>query len=276
MFQSFSRFAFASAVSLLAVLAASTIGCAAESADDVSEGAEAIVGGTVARPNAWPGTVAVYYGRLQGCGGSLVASSWVVTAAHCIDTGSLGGITEIVIGRQKLSSDDGETRTIDRVIRHEGFNQNLDNDIALLHLSTPSTYPTVSLVTAGEAAAAAAAGASVTVVGWGDTKENGHASDVLRQVSLPVISKAKCTSYAEYENVTDNQICAAKAGKDSCQGDSGGPLFQTVGGHKVQVGLVSWGIGCARPNEPGVYTRLGKYLDWMSVKSDGAIGATAS
>jgi trypsin len=258
---------------VLTVLAATTIGCAADSTEDVSEGADEIVGGTVAKPNAWPGTVAVYYGSLQGCGGSLVDASWVVTAAHCIDTGPVGGITKIVIGRQKLSSSAGETRTVDRVIRHEGFNENLDNDIALLHLATPSTYPTVNLVSEDAAASAAAAGASVTVVGWGDTSENGRASDVLRQVSLPVISKAKCTSYDQYQNVTDNQICAAKAGKDSCQGDSGGPLFQTISGRKVQVGLVSWGIGCAQPNEPGVYTRLGRYLGWMHENSAGAIGA---
>jgi secreted trypsin-like serine protease len=267
-------------LALLAVLLlGGAMGCSEDVSEDVDESSDEIVGGTEARPGAWPGAVAVYYGSQQGCGGSLVADSWVVTAAHCIDTSSpAGGVSKVVIGRHRLSTTLGETRTVDRVIRHEGFNQSMDNDLALLHLSSPSQLPKAPLVR-GAQAGAVVAGANVTVVGWGDTSEGGSQSDVLRQVSIPVVANAKCAGYESYEYVTANQICAGQVRvgkKDSCQGDSGGPLFMSIRGERVQVGLVSWGIGCARPKAPGVYTRLANYLDWMRDKSGGAIGGTAN
>jgi secreted trypsin-like serine protease len=273
MVQTCTRLAF------LVVLLGSAIGCSEAVSEDVDESNDEIVGGTEARQGAWPGAVAVYYGSQQGCGGSLVADSWVVTAAHCIDTSSaVGGVSKVVIGRHRLSTAVGETRTVDRVVRHEGFNDNMDNDIALLHLSTPSRLPKAQLVRDTQVGAVVA-GANVTVVGWGVTSENGSQSDVLRQVSVPVIANTKCVTYSSYEDVTANQICAGlvrAGGKDSCQGDSGGPLFMSINGERVQVGLVSWGIGCARPKAPGIYTRVGNYLGWMREKSGGAIGGSAS
>ena len=65
--------------------------------------------------------------------------------------------------------------------------------------------------------------------------------------------------------VTDQTICAGEmaGGKDACQGDSGGPLFVSSQGRFVQVGLVSWGEGCARPKLPTVYTRVATHMDWI-------------
>jgi serine protease len=258
------------------VLGGGALGCAAESADAemVDESADEIVGGTEARANAWPGTVALYFGSQQGCGGSLVADSWVVTAAHCLDPRlANGGITRVVIGKLRLSATGGESRTVDRALRHEGYTGNMDNDIALLHLSTPSRLPKASLASSLQAERVVG-GARVTVVGWGDTAERGESSDILRQVSVPVIANTKCTTFESYEDVTQNMICAgvSRGGKDSCQGDSGGPLFMNFNGRYAQVGIVSWGIGCARASAPGVYTRLGNYLEWMRTKTNGAVG----
>jgi trypsin len=261
-----------SRVALLFVFLGGALGCAEPEEEVTDESSDEIVGGSEAREGAWPGAVAIYFGSQQGCGGTLVADSWVVTAAHCIGSGPTGGISKVVIGRHRLTGSGGESRTIDRAIKHERFGSNLDNDIALLHLTSPSRLPKAKLVASSEAPSVVA-GVNVTVVGWGDTSEDGKQSDVLRQVTVPVISNSRCTTYDSYEDVTSNQICAgqARGGKDSCQGDSGGPLFQRIGGRNVQVGVVSWGIGCARPNAPGVYTRLGNYLSWLRQTSGGAI-----
>merc|ERR1719334_917554 len=74
--------------------------------------------------------------------------------------------------------------------------------------------------------------------------------------------------------ITSNMICAKRSGKDSCQGDSGGPLVSSNGGDGVtagqnyeQVGVVSWGYGCAHPSYPGVYARTTTQLDWIKSKT---------
>jgi secreted trypsin-like serine protease len=261
----------------LALLAASLLAVACgQPVDDVVEtSAHSIVGGQEADEGAWPGTVALYMGSRQGCGGALVADSWVLTAGHCVSpTSPTGGVAKVVIGRHRLSTSEGETRTVDGVYRHDGFNWNMDNDIALLHLSQPSSAPKAKIVTA-EQAAAIVEGAVTTAVGWGNTSQGGLSSDVLRQVSVPVISNEQCKTYPRYNTVTDNMICAGypEGQKDACQGDSGSPLFMEVDGEKVVVGLVSWGIGCARPNAPGVYTRVSNYLDWLAEKSNNEVAA---
>lgn len=261
----------------LALIAASlvAVACSQPVDDEVETSSHSIVGGEEAEVGAWPGTVALYKGGTRpSCGGALVADSWVLTAGHCVSTYSAtGGVTKVVIGRHRLSTEEGESRTVDAVYRHEGY-RNLDNDIALLHLSQPSSAPKAKLVTA-EQVAAIVEGAMTTAVGWGNTREGGSPSDVLRQVDVPVISNAQCKTYPRYNTVTDNMICAGypNGQKDACQGDSGSPLFMEIDGEKVVIGLVSWGIGCARANAPGVYTRVGNYLDWLAEKSNNEIDA---
>lgn len=259
-------------------LATSVVGCAGRDDDDADFASEeqAIVGGVEARPGAWSGTVALYKGGSRpSCGGTLVAPEWVLTAGHCVTTGSVtGGFTRVVIDRHRLSSTVGETRTVSRAIRHPAFNRStLDNDIALLRLTTPSLAPTATLIHSSQLDAIVA-NASTTAVGWGATSQGGSGSDVLRQVSVPVIPNATCRTMPQYGRVTGNMICAGyrQGTMDACQGDSGGPLFIPIAGKFVEIGLTSWGIGCARPNAPGVYTRLSNYLEWLHQTTDGAVG----
>lgn len=267
---------FALATLALSVLALSAVACTQSTDEAVSASESAIVGGTEAEPGAWAGAVALYKGGSRpSCGGSLIADSWVLTAGHCVTpTSATGGVSSIAIGRHKLSdTTTGETRTVDRAIRHAGY-ANLDNDLALLHLSEPSSLPKAKLVSAAQLVAIIE-GADTTVVGWGRTAEGGGpVADALRQVTVPVISNDVCKAFPRYDRVTPNMICAGfTTGQfDSCQGDSGGPLYMNINDEKVQVGLVSWGIGCARPNAPGVYTRVGNYLSWIFENTEGAAG----
>lgn len=280
MFQNLTRYFMVGAT--LTVFACSQAACTQDTGEDleqVSETNDPIVGGKVSVDGAWPGAVAVYKSGYQACGGTLVAPSWVITAAHCVTASSAtGGFSKIVIGTNKLTGSGGETRSVDRAFRHERYSSSAqDNDIALIHLSTPSTKPVAKIISSAQLSQVTA-GATTTVVGWGTMSEGGYTSNDLREVDVPIIADSTCRSYSGYSRVTANMICAGytQGGKDSCQGDSGGPLFQKIDGQNVQIGIVSWGLGCARARSPGVYTRIGNYLSWLKTNTQGAVDPDAA
>ena len=125
-------------------------------------------------------------------------------------------------------------------------------------------------------------GQRATVIGWGATSSGGAGSSVLRHVALPLISNQTCRlSYGIFLGaISDRMLCAGvpQGGIDSCQGDSGGPLVvqdSTVGTWR-QVGVVSWGRGCAAPNYYGVYARLPQLSSWIATKIAGVAPPTAT
>lgn len=110
-------------------------------------------------------------------------------------------------------------------------------------------------------------GQSATVIGWGSLRENGPQPAILQKVTIPIWSNAECkVKYggAAPGGIIESMLCAGQSQKDSCSGDSGGPLMVNEGGHWVQAGVVSWGIGCGKGQYPGVYTRVTSYLPWIS------------
>jgi len=111
-------------------------------------------------------------------------------------------------------------------------------------------------------------GTMATVAGWGMTSEEEYeheSQDILRSVEIPIITNDEC-QIGYPGAISDKMICAgyASGGKDSCQGDSGGPLFTESKHGQIQLGIVSWGEGCARPDFYGVYTKLSAYVAWMA------------
>jgi len=175
------------------------------------------------------------------CGGSLVREDWVVTAAHCMQGESSSGIV-VKIGMHNINGTTGsETRYVDQIIVHPNYSSwSLDNDYALIHLTQPSSFEPIQLVTDDSHDVEPVMS---TTMGWGATSSGGWSSNVLLEVDVPIDDE--CGSYSNSE-ITNNMVCAGdgNGGEDSCQGDSGGPLIMTNDeGEYELIGIVSWGYG---------------------------------
>ena len=247
-----------------------------------------IVGGSVAPRDMAPWQVSLQVdagGRWQhACGGSLIHPSWVLTAAHCLfdRDGSLrdAEAVSIVHGTQSLSSG-GARRLAGRLVPHEGYRgrrpPSQGDDIALIRLSAPlsaSRPQIVQLQSRQLEANFGFPGACSVVTGWGtlaargsgaDRSEERRLPDRLRAVDLPIVDNATCA--ASYPGrITGGQVCAgyAQGTLDSCEGDSGGPLVVPGGPTGwTQIGVVSYGQGCAQAGAYGVYTRVSHYIEWI-------------
>ncbi len=224
-----------------------------------------IVGGRETEIGNYPWMVSFAYygqnGKLKSfCGGSLVDKKWVLTAAHC----EIQSTDVVIIGRHDLTQGNGTVVNIRRFVPHEQYNSNTsDKDIALVELEL--SVETVAPIALNQSTNIVD-GTSVTVIGWGHLSEGGLASNTLQEVSVPTVPHNLCKN--SYSNLTENMLCAGEqqGGKDSCQGDSGGPLIKKINNKWTQVGVVSFGIGCARENYYGVYTRVSNFSNWITLK----------
>ncbi|XP_062373685.1 serine protease 27-like [Sardina pilchardus] len=230
-----------------------------------------IVGGEDAAPGKWPWMVYLqtYNGtHVSSCGGSLINTGWVLTAAHCLDEYSFR-LEPVLVGQLKLlESTDGLYYNVRRVLIHPGYRDDAHvHDIALVQLNEfvdiSDLVMPVALPTPWDVFSARS---ECWVTGWGNVDEGIplEGEETLQQLKLPLVDDDTCRMM--YPGTNDNQLCAGymEGAKDSCQGDSGGPLVcKSASGRFVQVGVVSFGQGCARTGYPGVYTRVISYTKFI-------------
>ena len=261
-----------------------------------------IVGGESTSQREWPWQTALFLragGReFYTCGGSLIAPNWVLSAAHCFQAETSKNADDWTVASHigKLSyiglPAGATTRRVKRLVVNERYDTKThENDVALLELAQPLQELTIAPQMVPDRALEA--NRTVTVTGWGLTRwlvpqkdQQGRVtgfvdgltnqpldlakaqSPDLHKAAIPLVDVAQCAAdYGTQGTTIDaRNLCAGlpEGGKDSCQGDSGGPLMaQTASGDWRQIGVVSFGIGCALKGVPGVYTRVSAFSDWI-------------
>ena len=146
-----------------------------------------------------------------------------------------------------------------KMLRHPAYNHySLVNDIALFRLEEPvntQIYNPVCLPPRSQDYT----GKTGWVLGWGRTSESGEQATVLQELELQVVDDGTCYDKMKGQTYAEEQLCAGgEEGKDGCQGDSGGPFVHETDGQFELAGLTSWGYGCARPDNYGIYTEISR------------------
>jgi secreted trypsin-like serine protease len=232
-----------------------------------------IVGGAPIAISAAPWQVNLSIRNSAACSASIIGTSWLVTAAHCVagvapsEISAFAGISNLS-QRSNQNSLGVSGITINPTWNPTTFN----GDIALLQLTSPLTFSNnvqpIALPVNQDPSTWPAAGTAAQISGWGSTSIGGTSSDPLLAANVSILSGPNdntCGSYGSLFTSFD-KICAGVIGGgiDTCQGDSGGPLAVSTAAGVVLSGLTSVGNDCALANFPGIYTRITTFLPWIN------------
>ncbi|XP_051895912.1 transmembrane protease serine 5-like isoform X2 [Pristis pectinata] len=215
-----------------------------------------IVGGQEATQGSWPWQVTLYYNYKHTCGGSILDQYWLITAAHCVHRLSIAHNWRVyagIVDRQLILFTSLPTYVVEKIIYHSDYNHDThDYDIALMKLRKPITFSNTVR--------------AICLPRYNQQIVPDDTENILKEASVPLISTERCNSSCMYNGaITPRMLCAGyREGKvDACQGDSGGPLVCEDISAWHLTGVVSWGIGCAEANHPGVYTKVSEFQEWI-------------
>jgi len=230
-----------------------------------------VIAGQTAARGSWPWQVLVLMNGRAGCGGTLVSSRWVVTAAHCV-AGSRDPRTYTVrAGEHNRNSNERSEQTIsvEKVVKHGSYNpRTMNNDIAMFKLSKPvkfGKYVQSACLPSGPASG------ECYITGWGKTRHPGSMTSVLQQGKLKVVASGVCQRHNQAGGipipVTSAMVCAGDGGKSptsGCHGDSGGPFVCRNGGVWELHGAVSYGSGtCESTKSYTVFANIFHFKSWV-------------
>ncbi|WP_109505614.1 trypsin-like serine protease [Nocardioides speluncae] len=233
--------------------------------DDSQPAGPQIVGGSPAAQGEFPWVVHYDYHGEWTCGGAFIREDLILTAAHCLE--GTGPDTDVVVEYGDVDLGEGPT-VRSNYVYDAG---DLGNDWGLIRLQRKIAGVKLLPMTPSTAYD----GGLFKVMGWGATSEGGSGSDRLLKVNVPFVSDASCAEVYGTDLNPTTEICAGydDGGKDSCQGDSGGPMVRKdASGAWVQVGIVSWGTGCARPDVPGIYAQVSHFRNLIHAKANALVG----
>jgi trypsin len=234
------------------------------SLQDPDEEDARVVNGQVVAEGTYP-----FFVQGNGCGGSLILPDVVLTAAHCRDAYHL--ISSIIVGNSEygMVTTGAQRRDIASSMRiHPQYDPVLFSHDFMLFKIEPVTEPGLVPVTLNSDSSNPGVGDNVTIIGFGATEEGSGINSRLLDATLHIVSNQDCEEKIHVNLPTavvdDSMLCAGynpgEEPTDSCQGDSGGPLIDAS---RKLVGVVSWGVGCARPDIPGAYSRVSDQLNWI-------------
>ncbi|KAL9921434.1 uncharacterized protein ACN427_002475 isoform 1-T1 [Glossina fuscipes fuscipes] len=239
-----------------------------------------IVGGSNAAFGRWPWQISlrIWFTSkyLHKCGAALLNENWAITAAHCANNVPPSDLL-LRLGEYDLAEEEEpygyQERRVEIVVSHPQFDfRTFEYDLALLRFYEPVIFQPNIIPICVPDSDENFIGQTAFVTGWGRLYEDGPQPDVLQEVAVPIINNTICESMyraaGHIEHIPHIFICAGwkKGGYDSCGGDSGGPMvLQRESDKRFQLGgVISWGIGCAVANQPGVYTRISEFRDWIN------------